>query len=91
MEVQLRVQDPSASVKKDVSIELRDGAVVGDLAEALVKLFEWPRRTASGEAITHQVSRENSPAPIDPKATVASLGLQRGDLLILGPVLSPSR
>lgn len=91
MEVQVRVQDPSAAIKRDVSLELRDGAVVGDMVEALVKLFEWPRRTMSGEPLTYQVGREAPAGLLDVRTAIASLGLSRGDILILGPAFPHSK
>jgi hypothetical protein len=91
MEVQVRVKDPGATVTRDVTVEVREGAETGDLIEALVRLFEWPRKTISGESITYQLLRELSGSPLEIKSTVTSLGLRVGDELVLGPVLPRPR
>lgn len=84
MEIAVRVQDPSAEVTRDVTIRSRDKSTVADLLEALVNVMGWPRADMSGNQIRYGLKRGDGDELL-PDATVASVGLEYGDLLILGP------
>ena len=91
MELEIRVQDPSGAPARDVRLELKEGALAEDLAEALVQLFEWPRATIAGDRIAYQLKLPSGGAVVEPKATVVSIGLSNGSLLVVGPALARTR
>jgi len=87
MEVAVRVQDPSGTVRRDIVLRTQDPntATVRDLVEILVDVMEWPRETLAGEPIGYRVRRLGEAAPLEEETPVASLGLAQGDALVLGP------
>ena len=84
MEVALRVQDPSGTVKRDVVLRAQDANTVRDLAGVLVDVMEWPRETLGGEPVVYRVRRLGDAEPLDEELTVVALGLAQGDALVLG-------
>jgi hypothetical protein len=85
MEVALRVQDPSGTVKRDVVLRAQDANTVRDLVGVLVDVMEWPRETLGGEPVVYRVRRLGDAEPLEEELTVVALGLAQGDALVLGP------
>lgn len=85
MEVAIRIQDPSGTVRKDMVITAQDGNTVAELIDILVDAMEWPKETMDGEAIDYEVRKLGEAEPLDPGLAVVSLSLERGDGLVLGP------
>lgn len=85
MELAIRVQDPSGTVVRDVQVRADEASTVHDLVEVLVDVMEWPRETVAGGQVVYEARLLGTPDPLKEAATIASIGLVRGDALILGP------
>lgn len=88
MELTIRIQDPSGAVGRDVTVRAEDGHLVADLLDVLVDVMEWPRATFAGTELVYEVRRMGDARPLDHGTPIVSLGLGRGDALVLGPVAS---
>lgn len=86
MELNLRIHDPSGSVSRDVRLNLQDASTVGDMVDAVVELFGWPREMMDGEPLAYAARRLGDERSLDATDTVGALGLVHGDALVLGPV-----
>lgn len=85
MELAIRVQDPSGTVVRDVQVRADETNTVHDLVEVLVDVMDWPRETVAGGHVVYEARLLGTPDPLKATATIASIGLVRGDALILGP------
>jgi len=85
MEIAVRVQDPSGTVRRDVVLRAQDANTVRDLVGVLVDVMEWPRETLSGEPVVYRLRRLGDAEPLDEELTVVSLKLAQGNALVLGP------
>lgn len=91
MELTIRIQDPSGAVGRDVTVRAEEEHRVGDLLGVLVDVMEWPRATFEGAELAYEVRRMGDARALDHGTLIASLGLVRGDALVLGPVPAGER
>jgi hypothetical protein len=84
VDIALRIQDPSGEVRRDVMIRIDERSTVRDLVDALVDVLEWPRVTFAGNPHVYQVRRLRTNDPIASDASVTSLSLQQGEVLVVG-------
>ncbi len=84
-EIAIRIQDPSATVARDIVVSAQDTNVVRDLVDALVDVMEWPRETFDGDSVSYRLRKLGRADALDEDAAVAQLDIARGDGLVLGP------
>lgn len=85
MELTIRILDPSGAVARDVTVRADDAHRVADLLPVLVDVMEWPRTAFDGRAIPYELRRQGEARAIAHATPIASLALQRGAALVLGP------
>jgi hypothetical protein len=87
MDVAIRIQDPSGSVVRDVSVRSEDVHTVADLVDATVDLLGWPRETLAGGVLRYGARRLHAREPLDDGTPLTSLAIVDGDALIVGCVV----